>query len=49
MEPALVSAIVIACCFVAGVFETGRRKRGKGEKDGSAKAPRKEGDDGRDA
>lgn len=25
MDPALMGAIVIACCFAAGVFETGRR------------------------
>ena len=34
----------------AGVFETGRRKKDrKDERGGSGEAPRKEGDDGRDA
>ena len=26
MDPALMGAIIIACCFAAGVFETGRKK-----------------------
>lgn len=40
MDPALMGAIVIACCFAAGVFETGRRnsssspsKRNEGSSD----------------
>lgn len=32
MNAALICTIVIVCCIVAGVFETGRRKRnGKGK------------------
>lgn len=27
MDPALMGAIIIACCFAAGVFETGRKKK----------------------
>ena len=50
MDTPLVGVIIIACCFAAGVFETGRRKKDrKDEKGGSGEAPRKEGDDGRDA
>lgn len=50
MDAPLIGVIIIACCFAAGVFETGRRKRGqKGEKNGSEEAPRKEGNDDRDA
>lgn len=37
MDPALMGAIIIACCFAAGVFETGRRK--KNRKDGGEHAP----------
>ncbi|WP_417229177.1 hypothetical protein [Thermophilibacter sp.] len=47
MDPAIMGVIIIACCFAAGVFETGRRK--KDRKDGSEETSRKEGDDGRDA
>ena len=50
MGPAIMGVIIIACCFAAGVFETGRRKKDrKDEKDGSEETSRKEGDDGRDA
>ena len=50
MDPAIMGVIIIACCFTAGVFETGRRKKDrKDEMGGSGEAPRKEGDDGRDA
>ena len=27
MDPAIMGVIIIACCFAAGVFETGRRKK----------------------
>ena len=27
MDAALMGAIIIACCFAAGVFETGKRKK----------------------
>lgn len=30
MDAALMGAIVIACCFVAGVFETNRKKNRNG-------------------
>lgn len=50
MDPAIMGAIVIACCFAAGVFESGRRKKDRrDEKDGGAETPRREGDDGRNA
>lgn len=50
MDPAIMGAIIIACCFAAGVFETGRRRKDRrDERDGSEEAPRKEGDNGRDA
>ena len=50
MDPAIIGAIIIACCFAAGVSETGRRKNDRrNEKDGSEKVPPKEGDDGSDA
>ncbi len=50
MDTPLVGVIIIACCFAAGVFETGRRKKNqKDEKGESGKAPQKEADDGRDA
>ena len=29
MDPAIMGAIIIACCFAAGVFETGRRKKNR--------------------
>lgn len=31
MDPALMGAIIIACCFAAGVFETGRKKKTSAE------------------
>lgn len=50
MDPAIMGAIIIVCCFAAGVFETGRRKKDrKDEKGGSGEAPRREDNDGRDA
>ncbi len=50
MDPAIMGVIIIACCFAAGVFESGRRKKDrKDKKDGSEETSRKEGDDGRDA
>lgn len=50
MDPAIMGAIIIACCFAAGVFETGRRRKDRrDERGGSEEAPRKEGNNGRDA
>lgn len=50
MDPAIMGAIIIACCFVAGVFETDSRKKERRNDKGDGRgAPWKEGDDGRDA
>ena len=50
MDPAILGAIIIACCFAAGVFETGRRKKDRrDEKGGSEEAPWKGGNDGSNA
>ena len=50
MDPAIMGAIVIACCFAAGVFESGRRKKDRRDEKGvSEETPRREGDDGSDA
>ena len=50
MDPAIMGVIIIACCFAAGVFDTGRRKKDRRDEKGvSEEAPRREGNDGSDA
>lgn len=42
MDPALMGAIIIACCFAAGVFETGRRKKNRKDEGEHAPGTKKE-------
>lgn len=42
MDSALMGAIIIACCFAAGVFETGRRKKNRKDEGEHAPDMRKE-------
>ena len=43
MDPAIMGAIVIACCFAAGVFESGRRKKDRRDEKGVSEEATAEG------
>lgn len=49
MDPAIMGVIFIACCFAAGVFETGKRKKDRKDESSDAHKTKNETHDDRDA